>query len=32
MEEIDLPYEDAYGNDSYGVTIDLSELYEWSED
>ena len=28
MEEIDLPYEDAYGNDSYGVSIDLSEVYE----
>ena len=31
MEEIDLPYEDAYGNDSYGVSIDLSEVYEDEE-
>lgn len=28
MREIGLPYEDAYGNDSYGVSIDLSEVYE----
>lgn len=31
MEEIELPYKVAYGNDSYGVTIDLSELYEDEE-
>jgi len=31
MEEIDLPYEDAYGNESYGVTINLKELYEDDE-
>lgn len=28
MDEIDLPYSDVYGNDSYGISIDLSELYD----
>lgn len=31
MDEIDLPYEHDFGNDSFGVSIDISELYERDE-
>lgn len=31
MDEIDLPYEHDFGNESIGVSIDISELYERDE-
>ena len=31
MNEIDLPYEHIFDNDSLGVSIDISELYEMGE-